>query len=191
MKIRETVGIDISKLTFDVRIHSNQTFKVFENSIKGFKMMTCWVYKNSSFLKDEIMFIFVHTGLYSHSLSVFLTEQNIAYALVPGLEIKRSLGISRGKDDKIDATKIALYGYRLRDEIVPYDLPSQDIMTLKSLLSLRDRLVKQRAGYKTSLKEQKRVLLKKDNKTTITNKQKTAPRISKMFAMFKYYRSQP
>ena len=164
MKIKETVGIDISKLTFDVRIHSNQTFKVFENSTKGFKMMTYWVYKNSSFLKDEIMFIFEHTGLYSHELSVFLTEQNIGYALVPGLEIKRSLGISRGKDDKIDATKIALYGYRLRDEIVLYNLPSQDLMTLKSLLSLRDRLVKQRAGYKSSMKEQKRVFLIKDHK---------------------------
>jgi len=164
MKIKETVGIDISKLTFDVRIHSNQTFKVFENSTKGFKMMTYWVYKNSSFLKDEIMFIFEHTGLYSHELSVFLTEQNIGYALVPGLEIKRSLGISRGKDDKIDATKIALYGYKLRDEIVLYNLPSQDLMTLKSLLSLRDRLVKQRAGYKSSMKEQKRVFLIKDHK---------------------------
>ena len=164
MKIKETVGIDISKLTFDVRIHGNQTLKVFDNSIKGFRMMTQWVYKNSSFTKDEILFIFEHTGLYSHNLSVFLAEQNIDYALVPGLEIKRSLGISRGKDDKIDATKIALYGYRLRDEIVPYNLPSQDIMSLKSLLSLRDRLVKQRAGYKSSMKEQKRVYLKKDHK---------------------------
>ena len=179
MKIKETVGIDISKLTFDVRIHSNQTFKVFENSIKGFKMMTYWVYKNSSFLKDEIMFVFEHTGLYSHNLSVFLTEQNIDFALVPGLEIKRSLGISRGKDDKIDATKIALYGYRLRDEIVPYDLPSQDVMTLKSLLSLRDRLVKQRAGYKSSLKEQKRVLLKKDNKILFEIQQKMIQSFSK------------
>lgn len=179
MKIRETVGIDISKLTFDVRIHSNQTFKVFENSNKGFKMMIHWVYKNSSFLKDEIIFIFEHTGLYSHSLSVFLTEQNIDYALVPGLEIKRSLGISRGKDDKIDATKIALYGYRLRDEIVPYILPSQDIMTLKSLLSLRDRLVRQRAGYKSSLKEQQRVLLKKDNKILFEIQQKMIQSFSK------------
>ncbi len=102
--------------------------------------------------------------MYSHNLSVFLTEQNIGYALVPGLEIKRSLGISRGKDDKIDATKIALYGYRLRDEIVLYNLPSQDVMSLKNLLSLRDRLVKQRAGYKSSMKEQKRVFLKKDHK---------------------------
>jgi len=163
MKINETIGIDISKLTFDVRIHSNQAFKVFDNSKKGFKMMIQWVYKNSSFLKKEILFVFEHTGLYSHNLSLFLTEQNIPFALIPGLEIKRSLGIARGKDDKIDATKIALYGYRLRDEIALYTLPIIDIMTLKSLLSLRSRLVKQRAGYKTSLKEQKRVLVKKEH----------------------------
>lgn len=72
------------------------------------------------------------------------------------MEIKKSLGISRGKDDKVDATKIALYGYRLRAEIKPYKLPSKNIYQLKRLLTLRERLVKQNAGYKTTLKEQKR-----------------------------------
>ncbi|WP_445721546.1 IS110 family transposase [Flavobacterium sp.] len=61
--------------------------------------------------------------------------------------------ISRGKDDKIDATKITQYGYRLRDEIRPYIMTFKDITKLKRLLSLRERLVKQRAGYKSSLKE--------------------------------------
>lgn len=172
MKIKETIGIDISKLTFDVRIYSNQNFMVFDNSTRGFKKMIKWVFKNSAFLRDNILFVFEHTGLYSHQLSVFLTDQNIAFALVPGLEIKRSLGITRGKDDKIDATKIALYGYRLRDEIKPYQLPIQDVRTLKSLLSLRDRLVKQRAGYKTSLKEQKRVLTKENNKVLFEAQEK-------------------
>jgi len=32
MKILDTVGIDMSKLTFDTRIHSNQDYKEFENS---------------------------------------------------------------------------------------------------------------------------------------------------------------
>jgi len=160
MKIKDTVGIDVSKLTLDVRIHSNQMFEVFENSNKGFKKMIQWTYRNSSFLRKEIFFVFEHTGLYSEELSVFLSKQKILFALVPGLEIKRSLGIARGKDDKIDATKIALYGYRLKEELQPYQMPSDEIKTLKSLLSLRERIVKQRAGYKASLKEQKRVLKK-------------------------------
>jgi len=91
---------------------------------------------------------------------------------LPGLEIKRSLGIVRGKEDKIDATKIALYAYRLRDEIKPYQMPSKHLLSLKRLLSLRERLVKQRTGFKSSIKEQKRVLIKKDNEILFATQQK-------------------
>ena len=165
IKIKEIVGSDMSKLKFDARIHSNQSYKVFENSNKGFKEYVKWVYKNSPYSKEEILFVFEYTGLYSFQLSTYLSDHNISFALIPGLQIKRSLGISRGKSDKVDATKIALYGYRLRDEIKPTTLPSEEIAVLKPLLSLRDRLVKQRAGYKASLGEIKRVLNKKKNKT--------------------------
>ena len=121
MNIKETIGIDISKLTFDVRIYSNQMYETFENTKIGFKRLVKWVNENSSFPADKILFIFEHTGLYSHQLSVFLSEQNIPFTIVPGLEIKRSLGIVRGKDDKIDATKIALYGCLLYTSPSPRD----------------------------------------------------------------------
>lgn len=90
MEIKDTIGIDISKLTFDGHIHSNQMSQVFENSDKGFKKLVKWTYRNSPFPKDRILFIFEHTGLYSHALSVFLAERDIPFALVPGMEIKRS-----------------------------------------------------------------------------------------------------
>ncbi len=163
MNIRETIGIDMSKLKFDVRIHSNQSFMTFDNQKKGFKKLIKWVEKQSAFPAEETLFLFEHTGLYSYQLSVFLSEQDLAFVMIPGLEIKRSLGMARGKDDRIDATKIALYGYRLREELTPCKLPSKAIIAMKRLLTLRDRLVKQRAGYKASFKEQKRVLTKKDN----------------------------
>ena len=97
MKILDTVGIDMSKLNFDVRIHSTQFYQQFENTKKGFVKLLKWVYKNSSYSKENILFIFEHTGLYSHQLAVYLTEQEVSFSLVPGLEIKRSLGIVRGK----------------------------------------------------------------------------------------------
>lgn len=179
MKILDTIGIDISKLDFDVRIHSNQSYGQFENTNNGFQKMLKWTYKNSHFSKDTILFIFEHTGLYPHNLSVYLTEQEVQFTLVPGLEIKRSLGIARGKNDKVDATKIALYGYRLRDEIEPTKLPSKDLMILKNLLTLRDRLVKQRAGFKTSLNEQKRILSKIENKTLLETQHKMIKYLTK------------
>ncbi|QVY64187.1 IS110 family transposase [Polaribacter sp. Q13] len=165
MKIKQTIGIDISKLTFDVRIHSNQCYQAFENNLKGFKALIKWVEKNNSISKE-------HTGIYSEEIASFFDVNNFYFALIPGLEIKKSLGISRGKDDKVDATKIALYGYRLRDEIKPYKLPSKNIHQLKRLLTLRERLVKQNAGYKATLKEQKRVYTRKENQLLLETQEK-------------------
>lgn len=172
MKIMETVGIDISKLTFDARVHTSQSYQSFNNETKGYQELVSWVYKSSSFSKEKIIFVFEHTGLYSHQLSVYLKSRDIPFLMVPGLEIKRSLGMSRGKDDKKDATKIAQYAYRLRDEIVPSELATEEVMSLKRLLSLRERLVKQRSGFKASLKEQKRVLPKKKMKCCCPPKKK-------------------
>lgn len=163
MEILETVGIDISKLSFDVRIHSTQAYEQFNNTNQGFSKLLKWVYKNTSYSKNNILFALEHTGLYSHKISVFLAEKKIPFALIPGLEIKRSLGLARGKNDKADSTNIAKYAYRLRDEIKQYKMPVKQVQALKHLLSLRERLVKQRSGFKVSLKEQKDILIKKEN----------------------------
>ena len=84
--------------------------------------------------------------------------------MASGLDIKRSMGITRGKKDTIDAKRIALYGYRLKDEIKPSSYVTPAINQLKSLMSLRKKLVKQRAGYKAVLKEQKLVFAAKEFK---------------------------
>ncbi len=89
------------------------------------------------------------------------------------------MGMARGKDDKKDATKIAQYAYRLRDEIQPTKLCSEDESKLKRLLSLRERLSKQRAGFKASLKEQKRVLPRKDFEFLFLTQEKMIKYLSK------------
>ena len=172
MKIKETTGIDMSKLTFDAKIHSSQAGNKFDNNKKGYKKLVEWTYKNSDFPKEHIIFVFEHTGLYSHGLSVYLASKDIPFLIVPGLEIKKSMGMVRGKNDKADAKNIAKYAYRMRDEITPTVLSCEEEQSLKRLLSLRQRLVKQRAGFKSSLKEQKRVLVKKFNETLFTTQEK-------------------
>ena len=179
MKIKQTIGIDISKLTFDVRIHSNQCYQAFNNTQKGFKELIKWVDKNNPISKENTIFILEHTGIYSEEISFFFTKNDICFSLIPGLEIKKSLGISRGKDDKVDATKIALYGHRRREEIKPYIMPSDNINQIKRLLSLRERIVKQRSGHKSTLKEQKRVYLKKENKLLFEIQEKTIKFLTK------------
>ncbi len=172
MKIIDVVGIDVSKLTIDVVVHKSKSYRQFENSNKGFATLCKWALSESKVDTKRLLFVFEHTGLYSHQLAVYLSKKNFSFSIVPGLEIKRSVGIARGKDDRIDAAKIARYGYRLKDEIEPTVLLTQELQNLKDLLTLRDRMVKQRAGYKASLKEMKRVLKIKDNVVLFTTQEK-------------------
>lgn len=164
MKIIETVGIDVSKSKLDVFIYGNKAFDIFENSRKGYKEIIGWYIRHCKIGIENTLFIFEHTGIYSENLAVFFAQEKIPFTIVPGLAVKRSLGIVRGKNDKIDAKHLAVYAFRLKEELEPYKMPSDKLMTLKRLLSLRERMVKQRAGYKASFKEQSRFLSKKENK---------------------------
>jgi len=114
--------------------------------------------------KAEILIAMEHTGLYSLPLSVFLMENNYRFVLISGLEIKRSLGIQRGKDDVIDAKRIAEYAYQKKDKIKPTQLPVKNILQIRRLLSLRERLVKQRAGYLMDKGENEIFLNQDENK---------------------------
>ena len=162
--IKEVIGIDVGKLINEARIHTNQKTLEFSNSNEGFIKLENWVLKNTDYSKDQLIFAFEHTGLYSHPLSVFLSEKEYPFILIPGLELKRSMGIVRGKTDKIDAKRIALYTYEKREKVKPYQMPQDDIIQIKRLLSLREKLVGHRAGYKSTLGEYKQFLKKKDNK---------------------------
>ena len=163
MIITETVGIDISKGTFDAYLHNTKKYKQFSNKPKGFTDFIKWVKKSAGRTFNEISICFEHTGLYSLPLAIYLHKIDVLYSMVPAMEIKKSLGLVRGKNDKVDAQRIAEYAYLRRDVLEPYKLPSTQLMKLQKLNSLRARMVKQRAGYKASLSEYKVLLVRKDN----------------------------
>jgi transposase len=162
-QFEEIVGIDVSKLTLDVKMHLKGVKCQVENTKKGYEALLKWVSKNSSQPAEKLLYCFEHTGLYSLPLATFLSERSYSFAMVPALEIKRSLGITRGKSDIIDAARIAEYAYLRRHQIKLTVLPSKNILKLKDLLALRGRMVSQRAGYKASLKEIETFFVRKDN----------------------------
>jgi transposase len=82
---------------------------------------------------------------------------------VPALDIKCSLGTIRGKSDTLDAERIAEYAYLKREKLTPTVLPSKTILQLQPLLTLRNKLVSDRAGYMVSSKEQKAVFTIKEH----------------------------
>lgn len=160
MEIKEVIGIDASKLILECCLHKHGEQGVFDNSFEAIAAMVDWSLETSGMAKEDLLFVFEHTGLYTHQLIKYLSAHDYLFHVVPGLEIKRSLGIARGKDDKADAKRIALYGYRVRDEVELYQVPGEALASLKRLMSMRRKMVAQRAGHMATLGEQKRVLVK-------------------------------
>jgi transposase len=145
------IGIDVSKSTLDVFIHSTEQSFTVENNNKGFAVIMEKCTVANKIKKKTLFFCFESTGKYSKQMSLFLQSEGIHFAMVPGLEIKKSLGITRGKNDKIDARRIALYAYEKRERLVPTVMPNEMIDKIKSLISLRNQLVKHRTAFKNGL----------------------------------------
>lgn len=163
MKFLETAGIDVSKNTIDVKLHLKKCHYQFNNNTTGFKSFIRWAEKNSQLGINQIQICFEHTGLYSMKLATFLSNKEIKFSMVPALEIKKSLGIVRGKNDKLDAQKIAEYAFMRKDKLTCYNLPSSQVLKLQALLTLRAQMVKNRSGYQCSLKGLKTFFTIKDN----------------------------
>lgn len=146
------IGTDVSKLTLDHGIYTTMVHCKTRNDLKGFKAWLQWALKFGS--KEELWVIMEHTGYYSYQFELFLQQHQICYSKVAALEIKRSVGLVRGKSDKIDALAISRYGWMQRDQLQPQQVSTAVITELKDLINLRDKLVKDRSGYKARMKEQ-------------------------------------
>ena len=69
------------------------------------------------------------------------------------MAIKKSLGITRGKNDRVDSFRIAQYGEEKHKSIEPSKPLNPAIIRLKELLGFRKRLVRENAGYKSTITE--------------------------------------
>jgi transposase len=147
MKSYLFIGIDIAKATLDVSVFSSSSianihYHQFANSAKGFPQLLKWLKQKSEGVPMEDWRVCMeNTGMYSLELSCFLHEKSIWQSLENALQIKRSMGVLRGKTDKADCKTIALYAYRFYDNLKQYVLPNKTLLRLKALFAQRERLV--------------------------------------------------
>jgi len=156
MKRTWFIGIDISKKTLDVAIYDlmlqtgKDHFRV-ENDQKGFKQLIKQL-KNKGVELKEAFICLEYCGVYGLEIGLFL-ENKVAFSFIAPLHIKRSLGLTRGKNDKLDAFKIARFCYLFRGELKPSKMPSKIMIQLKTLMAERNRVVKAAKAEKQVLKE--------------------------------------
>lgn len=140
------LGVDISKLKLDVVFFDKETPSlaehfIVENNSKGVKNIIT-VLQKRKIDPTTVLFCCENTGVYTFPLSSYLSDKKLDCWIVPAIEIKRSKGISRGKNDKTDAKDIALYSLRNIDKLKLSSLAEKTIQELKLLHTEREKVMK-------------------------------------------------
>jgi transposase len=153
-KWKFTLGVDVSKNTLDIHCSEVREHICIPNGSEGFKLFIKWC-KAHQIKIEESLVVMEYTGGYEYKFIQFCESKKVPYSRVPGLAIKRSLGITRGKNDKVDAARIAQYGEEKYKTIQVSKPWNKAIMQLKELLGLRKRIVREKASYIVTLKERR------------------------------------
>lgn len=169
MKVTSIMGMDVSKKTLDCHLFVQQkSLSAVSNDAKGFKALNRWLRKEVKNL-DGLLVVMEYTGIYTYQVEHFLEQQKISFVKRPALDIKRSLGMVRGKSDKIDAKFISKYGWMRKEELQPMSVLSDRQLELQQLMSHRDKLVSDHASYQSKLKELSTQMGKKINKLMVAS----------------------
>lgn len=142
------IGIDISKLTLDLAIVNTKglllgAYKVAntESSIEDILGVIVSNYKctpsNTCFCAEDM-------GLFATYLNKAFASRKFRLCLESPLRIKKSIGIQRGKNDAIDAQRIARYACSNYDSLLFRSAPRPCMSDLRSLSTIRKRLLKTR-----------------------------------------------
>ena len=159
MKYQYYVGIDVSKHTLDVAIINEQQqgeihhLKV-SNGDEGIQELFQWLKsKQIAFTVEQSLFCMEATGLYCYPLLQFLYQNNASIWVENAVQIKQSQGIQRGKNDKVDAIRIAQYALRNFDKVRLWEPTREVVDKLKHLTALRERLVETKKRLLTPVEE--------------------------------------
>lgn len=150
-----------------------------QNSLKALKRLTKDLRK-LGVNNQNSWFCAEHTGVYGNSLRLVLEAEQLIYSMISATEINRSIGLVRGKNDRVDAKRIAEYCMRFSDKLKPSRLPEQSIIELKQLFSFRNQLVKTRSALKNNSKSMEKSLKSASQKLIIKQAKKQIKELDKL-----------
>lgn len=164
MKKKFFIGIDVSKYTLDTAfiIVENNSFsapvwKQFANTAEGLIELKKWLHQHQIPFNEQTIIVIENTGLYHRLLWQFCCKEQLNICIENAAHVKWSLGIARGKNDKVDSRRLALYAARHQDRLKPAVELHCAILQLKDLLTLRNNLITQLGALTTYLKELEKV----------------------------------
>lgn len=178
MKFKNMIGIDVGKNSIDFSFLENGEKKLqgqVENTAK----------KIAAFLTslkidtNETLFCMEHTGIYNFHLLSVLQDRSANIWLENPIQIKRSMGLTRGKNDRIDAFRISKYAYLHQDKVKLWQPTRLVIQNLKLLMGQRSRLNKAKKLIENPVEESKEFIIKGQYKLLKQNCKSTLAGIKK------------
>jgi transposase len=159
--MKKIVSIDISSKTLDIWINENgkTIYEVIKNEVKSinafFKPMN----------HPDTIVAMENTGRYNWNLYEVLAKLQCTTYVIPPIHIKKSLGLIRGKNDKVDAKRIGDFIQKNSSELTPWEPCSDSIKKLKILLTERNarlKMVRQLTSQQKDYSLMKAIGLDKD-----------------------------
>lgn len=161
------IGIDISKATLDFAvIMANKVLFHFQSSNDKVGIESFIKHLKTQFPEADFqnsLYCMEHTGIYNNHLLSYLHVKKANIWLEHPINIKESLGMIRGKNDKVDAKRIAFYAYKNRDEVRLWAPKRDVIQKLDRLTATRNRLIKVRKILLSPLTDSQDFITKKDH----------------------------
>lgn len=158
------IGIDVSKHTLDAALivaegnsFSAPEWKQFTNNPEGLTGFKQWLKQHNIPFDEQTIVVIENTGLYHRLLWQFCCDKQLNICIENAAPVKWSLGIARGKSDKVDSRRLALYAVRHQDRLKPARTLHCATLQLKDLLTVRNNLVTQLRALTTYLKELEKV----------------------------------
>lgn len=177
------IGIDISKDTFNYCFLTEdnellQSDGICENTKHEIEKFIKQVQK----LNYDVWLCMEHTGCYGYVLAFELSKAELCFTMLNPIELKRSMGLVRGKTDQIDAQRIADYALTHKHKIQPYQLPTEELRVLDVQITTRERYVKTLVQTKNSLKALQIVNLSTSIKDEIREHKSLIKRFEKLIS---------
>ena len=143
------IGIDISKKTLDICILNGTSTEHFTIPNEPDSILRFF----NGFKLQDTHICFENTGKYGWELIDVLSKINLRFYQINALHLKRSMGLVRGKNDVVDALRIALFISKNHQEVQIHDEKDKAIKKIQVLMAKRNLLIKQRAQHKALKKE--------------------------------------
>lgn len=160
MKKTFFIGVDVSKHSIDAAVlvkdqTSSIAWRAFDNTDNGMHEFAQWLTELGVPFSKRTLLVIENTGIYHRRLVNFCLKHKLPICIENGAQVKWSLGIARGKSDKVDSRRLAVYARRFADRLKPSAGLASGIQQLKDLATMRTRHRVQLGSLKAHLKELK------------------------------------